>query len=353
MRLCIIKHGCGNWAMICRHFPLKTCNQINNQVQRMFGQQSLAPFFKLHLDPKPWLDVNKAKKNVKRKMGCIVNTGDRLTRSQKMALVKENSKFEVAKEIRDQITPPIMAEDKPKTEEERLMYKTAPRALNKMIHIWKAITRIHRNKKHEWIKKKHYDDIWKRRAEDEALYAALVAKEASGGGDGGDAEMAETGDGAAASAPSSAEKPRSEPPPPPPPVAKPFPPRPPSGLAAASVVEPAAEEPTPGDPADSRNGAASLIPSTAALPKQRSLKASPLAIAVRKPVNAQTEPMRKGSVEPMELDLHESHQAKPKSKNEAKQEANKKRRRPNSGKSKVPERKKRKGKSASRKKKKK
>merc|ERR1719273_1747539 len=79
LRLALMKYGCGCWGLISRHFPQKTQGQLNLQTQRMFGQQSLAEFFRLHLDPKPYFLVNTKRTDVVRKQGYIINDGDKLT----------------------------------------------------------------------------------------------------------------------------------------------------------------------------------------------------------------------------------------------------------------------------------
>jgi len=179
LRLALIKFGCGNWQYIKRFFPLKTCSQLCLQTQRMFGQQALAEFNKLHLDPKPILDINEKKTDVKRKQGFIVHTGNRLTRSEVKARIIANGKGQVAKEIRDQIRMPVITAEKPTDKEEVAALNTRPRALNKMIHMLKALHKIHDHKPNGWLKKKHEEAIWRRHAEDEAIYAAVVAREAA------------------------------------------------------------------------------------------------------------------------------------------------------------------------------
>jgi len=83
LRLAIIKYGCGNWVQIAKHFPTKTCGQLNLQTQRLFGQQSLAEYNKLHVDPLVVKQVNDQKHDILRKNGCVVNTGDNLTLEMK------------------------------------------------------------------------------------------------------------------------------------------------------------------------------------------------------------------------------------------------------------------------------
>ena len=49
----------------------------------MLGQQSLAEFLGLHLDIDAIAKKNKGNKTAARKMGLIVNTGDKLTSEEK------------------------------------------------------------------------------------------------------------------------------------------------------------------------------------------------------------------------------------------------------------------------------
>lgn len=81
LRLAIMRHGMGRWSEVQRYIPGKTTAQIYLQTQRMVGQQSLAEFGDIRLDP---LAVNAANAalqgpGVKRKGGVIVNTGDNMT----------------------------------------------------------------------------------------------------------------------------------------------------------------------------------------------------------------------------------------------------------------------------------
>jgi len=114
LRKAVIKYGCGNWKGIEIHFPNKTNGQLNLQTQRLFGQQSLAEFNKLHIDPKIIKTMNDKKENAQRKNGCVVNTGDNLTLEGKMNKRNENiSKYCVPKEVYDRIYVPIIYDDIP------------------------------------------------------------------------------------------------------------------------------------------------------------------------------------------------------------------------------------------------
>ena len=77
LRLAVMKYGVGKWQDIRKHLPAKTVAQLNLQTQRLFGQQSLGEFADLNIDPRKIWEVNNAKTgdDVKRKNGCVVNTG--------------------------------------------------------------------------------------------------------------------------------------------------------------------------------------------------------------------------------------------------------------------------------------
>ena len=59
----------------------------------MLGQQSLAEFLGLHLDIDAIAKKNKANKTATRKMGMIINTGDKLTSEEKQAKQKVNQEI--------------------------------------------------------------------------------------------------------------------------------------------------------------------------------------------------------------------------------------------------------------------
>jgi len=136
LRLAIMKYGCGYWGLIGRHFPMKTQGQLNLQTQRMFGQQSLAEFFRLHLDPKPFFMINVKKTGVNRKQGFIINAGDKLLPKAKKALILENKKKELSSEEYEKIRVPLIREATVQQEGDD---QNAQLLLNRLIHIWKAI----------------------------------------------------------------------------------------------------------------------------------------------------------------------------------------------------------------------
>jgi len=79
LRLALMKMGVGNWTAIMESgcLPGKTVAQLNNQTQRMLGQQSTAEFADLHIDV---LEVGQQNRllrspSITRKAGMIINTG--------------------------------------------------------------------------------------------------------------------------------------------------------------------------------------------------------------------------------------------------------------------------------------
>jgi len=108
LRLAIIRYGCGAWRDINKHFPLKTCGQLNLQTQRLFGQQALAEFQRLHIDPLRVKAINDKIKGF-RKNNCLINTGNNLTNEMKKKKMAENvKKFGVPQNIWSKITVPVV-----------------------------------------------------------------------------------------------------------------------------------------------------------------------------------------------------------------------------------------------------
>ena len=74
-----MKYGIGNWKAVLESgcLPGKTNAQLNLQLQRLLGQQSTAEFQGLHIDPQVIGEENikRVGDDIKRKNGCIVNTG--------------------------------------------------------------------------------------------------------------------------------------------------------------------------------------------------------------------------------------------------------------------------------------
>lgn len=78
----LVKFGIGNWKQVLDSgcLPGKTNAQMNLQLQRLLGQQSTAEFQGLHIDPTVIgrHNAQKTDSSIKRKNGCIVNTGGAL-----------------------------------------------------------------------------------------------------------------------------------------------------------------------------------------------------------------------------------------------------------------------------------
>mmetsp|Transcript_1448 Transcript_1448/g.2113 ORF Transcript_1448/g.2113 Transcript_1448/m.2113 type:complete len:193 (+) Transcript_1448:121-699(+) len=99
-RCALMKFGMGSWTQIVesRCLPGKTVAQLNNQMQRMIGQQSTGEFMKCHIDPADIFAYNK-KRRGKRKNGCLVNTGDNPTKEEVRRKRQENKeKYGLTKE---------------------------------------------------------------------------------------------------------------------------------------------------------------------------------------------------------------------------------------------------------------
>lgn len=94
LRLAVMKFGVGKHSKILDSgcLPGKTKAQINLQTQKLLGQQSLAEFMSIHLDPLKVREVNEQKLNVVRKNGCIINTGNNLTKEELKKRIEENKK---------------------------------------------------------------------------------------------------------------------------------------------------------------------------------------------------------------------------------------------------------------------
>jgi len=111
LRLALMKFGVGNWSEIleCNCLPGKTVVQLNNQTQRMLGQQSTAEFADLHIDVLQVGLFNSTLQSplVTRKGGIIINTGDRLKTDEIRKKVEENRiKYELPKDAWSRIELP-------------------------------------------------------------------------------------------------------------------------------------------------------------------------------------------------------------------------------------------------------
>jgi len=141
LRLAVMRYGCGAWKDINRHFPLKTCGQLNLQTQRLFGQQALAEFNKLHIDPRRVAVINDAIDGF-RKNSCLINTGNNLTAEQRGKRQAENKqKFGIPKELYEQIQVPVVL-DAP------VPCKTVIDRIEKLREMYRAVYDIQLRLKH-------------------------------------------------------------------------------------------------------------------------------------------------------------------------------------------------------------
>eukprot|EP01135_Chromosphaera_perkinsii_P001744 Nk52_evm13s210 gene=Nk52_evmTU13s210 len=96
LRKALMRYGLGKWTEIMKSgcLPGKNPNQLNNQTQRLLGQQSTAEFQGIHLDPLKVKEANDKIQgpDVKRKNGCIVNTGNAMSKEEKLTKIEENRK---------------------------------------------------------------------------------------------------------------------------------------------------------------------------------------------------------------------------------------------------------------------
>lgn len=108
LRLAVMRYGCGAWREINKHFPLKTCGQLNLQTQRLFGQQALAEFNKVHIDPLRIKAIND-KIDGFRKNTCLINEGNNLRAEEKERRRQGHiKKYGIPKEIYEQIQVPVV-----------------------------------------------------------------------------------------------------------------------------------------------------------------------------------------------------------------------------------------------------
>jgi len=108
LRLGLMRYGCGSWRDIGRHFPLKNCGQLNLQTQRLFGQQALAEFQKVHIDPKPIKEANDKIEGF-RKNTCLINTGNNVTAKENARRKEKHIKERgIPKELYERIQVPLV-----------------------------------------------------------------------------------------------------------------------------------------------------------------------------------------------------------------------------------------------------
>ncbi|GLC35084.1 hypothetical protein PLESTB_000552300 [Pleodorina starrii] len=91
LRLCLMKHGVGQWLQILGTglLPGKLIQQVNGQTQRLLGQQSLAAFTGLRVDVDRVRADNEARTDATRKAGLIIYDGPNLTREMKAEMREE------------------------------------------------------------------------------------------------------------------------------------------------------------------------------------------------------------------------------------------------------------------------
>lgn len=115
-RLALMKLGMGRWSAIVSSgaLPGKTVGQLNNQMQRMIGQQSTNEFQGLHIDPRVVFQANAQKDGV-RKNGCLINTGMNPTREGVRKKRAENKeKWGLSQvEIDSVVIPTLAIEERP------------------------------------------------------------------------------------------------------------------------------------------------------------------------------------------------------------------------------------------------
>ena len=110
-RLALMKFGMGKWTAIVNSnvLPGKTVGQLNNQMQRMIGQQSTNEFQGLHIDPKLVFVANETREGV-RKNGCVINTGKNPTREGVRRKREENKrKWGMTPEQIEEIVIPVLS----------------------------------------------------------------------------------------------------------------------------------------------------------------------------------------------------------------------------------------------------
>ncbi|KAK4522914.1 hypothetical protein GAYE_PCTG32G0804 [Galdieria yellowstonensis] len=95
LSLCLMSFGVGRWQKIVDsgYLPNKTISQLNLQTQRLLGQQSVAEFTGLCIDPAEVREHNERRiaQGAKTKGGIIVNTGPNPTKEVIMSRLKENA----------------------------------------------------------------------------------------------------------------------------------------------------------------------------------------------------------------------------------------------------------------------
>lgn len=108
LKVGVMKYGVGKWTEFYQSqvIPTKDIGSCYLQLQRIMGQQSLAEFMGLKVDIDAVYEMNK-KRTGKRKNGCLVNEGDKLTQEIKRELIKLNQdKYGLPQAYIDQLKLP-------------------------------------------------------------------------------------------------------------------------------------------------------------------------------------------------------------------------------------------------------
>ncbi|GBG33627.1 Hypothetical Protein FCC1311_098502 [Hondaea fermentalgiana] len=129
-RLALMKFGLGKWTDIVKAkcLPGKSVAQLNNQMQRMLGQQSTSEFTGLHIDPSRVFADNE-KKHGRRKNGCLINMDGNMTQAQiKAKRAANEAKFGLDPvEIRNIVIPVLRHEDTSNVVNSSLQHKASMR----------------------------------------------------------------------------------------------------------------------------------------------------------------------------------------------------------------------------------
>jgi len=92
---------------------MKTCGQLNLQTQRLFGQQALAEFQKVHIDPNRIKVINDKIEGF-RKNTCLINTGNNVSAKEAQRRRQAHTeKYGIPENLYNQIIVPIVL-DAPK-----------------------------------------------------------------------------------------------------------------------------------------------------------------------------------------------------------------------------------------------
>eukprot|EP01116_Phalansterium_solitarium_P001156 TRINITY_DN10934_c0_g1_i2.p1 TRINITY_DN10934_c0_g1~~TRINITY_DN10934_c0_g1_i2.p1 ORF type:complete len:338 (+),score=89.80 TRINITY_DN10934_c0_g1_i2:149-1162(+) len=108
LRMAVMKFGIGKWREIIDQncLPGKTPSQLNLQVQRLMGQQSLRDFMGLHVDPMQVFNDNALKEGF-RKNGCLINMGNNPKPEERLANIQANKKkYGLTKDVIDGLQLP-------------------------------------------------------------------------------------------------------------------------------------------------------------------------------------------------------------------------------------------------------